>query len=36
MSDTLLRYLEAMKINIRGSSTLEVRQVKVIGLSLVK
>ena len=34
--DTLLKYLEAMEINIRRPSTPEVQRAKVIGLGLVE
>ena len=36
VGDTLLKYPEAMKINIRRLSTPKVQQVEVVGLSLVK
>ena len=36
VGDTLLKYPEAMKINIRRLSTPEVQWVEVVGLSLVK
>ena len=35
-ADTLLKYPESMKINIRRLSTPEVQRVEVVGLSLVK
>ena len=35
-ADTLLKYPESMKINIRRLSTPKVQQVEVVGLSLVK
>ena len=36
MGDALFRNLEAMKVNIRSFSTLEVCRIKVVGLGLVK
>ena len=36
IGDTLLKNSEAMKVNIRSSSTLEVHKIKVIGLGLVE
>ena len=36
IGDTLLKNSEAMKVNIRSSSTLEVHKNKVIGLGLVE
>ena len=36
VGDTLLKYPEAMKINIRRLSTPKVQRVEVVGLSLVK